>query len=137
MPRRQRDSTAGYVFHVLNRAAGRRTIFASPQDYDAFAALLEQACNRVAMRILTFCVMPNHWHLVLWPESDDALPDFMHWLTVTHTQRWNAFHGATGTGPVYQGRYKSFPVQVDDHFYSVCRYVERNGLRGRMSLVAQ
>src|SRR5688572_8249047 len=132
MPRRRRDSTAGYVYHVLNRAAGRRTIFERTEDYDAFVALLEQARNRVAMRILTYCVMPNHWHLVLWPDSDGAMPDFMHWLTVTHTQRWNAFHGTTGAGPVYQGRYKSFPIQEDEHFFSVCRYVECNGLRANL-----
>jgi putative transposase len=132
MPRRRRDSTAGYVFHVLNRAAGRRTIFESEADYHAFVALIEQARRRAAIRVLTYCVMPNHWHLVLWPESDDALPEFMHWLTLTHTQRWNGCHGTTGTGPVYQGRYKSFPVQEDEHFNSVCRYVERNALRANL-----
>jgi putative transposase len=132
MPRRPRFSTAGYVFHVLNRAAGRRTIFETPEDYDAWVALLDQARNRVAMRVVTFCVMPNHWHLVLWPETDDALPEFMHWLTVTHTQRWHAFHALTGTGPLYQGRYKSFPVEEDDHFFTLCRYVERNALRAHL-----
>jgi putative transposase len=84
------------------------------------------------MRLLAFCVMPNHWHLVLWPETDDALSDYMHWLTVTHAQRWHAAHGTGGTGPVYQGRFKSFPVQEDEHFLAVCRYVERNALRANL-----
>jgi putative transposase len=53
----------------------------------------------------------------------------MRWLTVTHTQRWHANHHTAGTGPLYQGRFKSFPVQDDHHLLRVCRYVERNALR--------
>jgi putative transposase len=132
MPRRPRFSTAGYVFHVLNRGAGRQRLFESDHDYDAFVALLEQAHHAVPMRLLAFCVMPNHWHLVLWPETDDALSEYMRWLTTTHSQRWHAFHQTAGTGPVYQGRFKSFPVQEDDHFFAVCRYAERNALRANL-----
>jgi putative transposase len=56
----------------------------------------------------------------------------MRWLTVTHTQRWHAAHQTSGTGPLYQGRFKSFPVQDDEHLLTVCRYVERNGLRANL-----
>ena len=129
MPRRNRFSTGGYVFHVLNRAASRQTIFQTDGDYTAFLTVLEEARQRVPMRLLCYCVMPNHWHLVLWPRGDDDLSDYMHWLTVTHTQRWHAFHQTSGTGPLYQGRFKSFPAEQDNHFYRLCRYVERNGLR--------
>lgn len=132
MPRRPRFAQAGYVFHVLNRGAGRQTLFETNGDYDAFVALLQEAKQRVEMRILAFCVMPTHWHLVLWPQSDDALSEYMRWLTVTHSQRWHARRGTAGTGPVYQGRFKSFPVQEDEHFLSVCRYAERNALRANL-----
>src|SRR5262249_10214715 len=54
---------------------------------------------------------------------------FVAWVTLTHTQRWHAHRRSTGAGHLYQGRYKSFPVQGDEHFLSVCRYVERNALR--------
>ena len=57
---------------------------------------------------------------------------FTGWLTLTHTQRRHAHRHTTGTGHVYQGRFKSFPVQDDDHFYTVCRYVERNALRAKL-----
>jgi len=73
--------------------------------------------------------MPNHWHLVLWPHHDGDLSEFLRWLTVTHTQRWHAHHHTSGTGPLYQGRFKSFPIQADEHLLAVCRYVERNPLR--------
>lgn len=132
MPRRPRVATGGYVFHVLNRAVGRDTIFETEGDYAAFLRVIEEARDKADCRLLAFCVMPNHWHFVLRPEGDNDLSEYMRWLTVTHTQRWHAFHGTAGTGPLYQGRFKSFPVQSDDHFYTLCRYVERNALRARL-----
>ncbi|WZU48026.1 hypothetical protein Pla52nx_006349 [Stieleria varia] len=52
----------------------------------------------------------------------------MYWVTMTHTARYHAHYHTTGTGHLYQGRYKSFAVQSDDHFSTVCRYVERHVL---------
>ena len=82
--------------------------------------------------IVSYCLMPNHWHFVLWPKNDGDLSEFMRLLTVTHTQRWHAHHHTAGTGPLYQGRFKSFPIQQDEHFLTVCRYVERNALRAKL-----
>jgi putative transposase len=137
MPRRRRFAQAGYVFHVLNRGIGRQTLFDSSADYDAFLVLLAQAGQQVDMRVLAYCIMPNHWHLLLWPPQDDSLSEYMRWLTVTHSQRWHAHRGSAGTGPVYQGRFKSFPVQSDEHFLAVCRYVERNALRANLCTRAE
>src|SRR5437660_9985502 len=81
--------------------------------------------------------MPNHWHVVLWPQKDGQLSEFMRLLTVTHTQRWHAHYHTSGTGPLYQGRFKAFPVQEDDHLVTVCRYVERNALRANLLLRAE
>jgi putative transposase len=132
MPRRPRAATGNYVYHVLNRAVGRSTLFETDEDYLAFLKVVEQARSKAECRLLAFCVMPNHWHLVLWPKGDNDLSEYMRWLTVTHTQRWHSFHETSGTGPLYQGRFKSFPVQANSHFYTVCRYVERNALRARL-----
>ena len=117
------------MFHVLNRGVRRSRLFDSDADYAAFERLLRRARSRFRMRVLAFCLMPNHFHLVLWPEMDEQLSAFMHWLSVTHTQRWHAQHGTSGTGSLYQGRFKSFPIQQDGHFLRVCSYVERNALR--------
>jgi putative transposase len=108
------------------------TIFEKPADYDAFEQVLQEAVERTQMRLLAYCVMPNHWHLVLWPRKDGELSRFTGWLTLTHTQRWHAHRHSAGSGHVYQGRFKSFPIQADDHFYTVCRYVERNALRAKL-----
>jgi putative transposase len=129
MPRRLRCATGGFVYHVLNRAVGRDRIFKKTSDYQAFENVLRQADAFVPMRLLAYCVMPNHWHLVLWPRRDGELSEYLRWLTVTHTQRWHAHHGTAGMGSLYQGRFKSFPIQADEHLLAACRYVERNPVR--------
>ncbi len=106
------------------------TIFEKDADYEAFERVLEEAVDRSRTRLLAFCVMPNDWHLIVWPRQDGELSQFVGWLTLTHTQRWHAIRHSRGSGHVYQGRFKSFPVQGDEHFLTACRYVERNALRG-------
>ena len=128
----------GYVYHVLNRANARLPIFQEDADYQAFLRILAEALEHVpGMRLLGYCLMPNHWHLLLWPREDGELSDFTHWLTLTHTQRWHAHHRDLGPGHLYQGRYKSFPVAEDDHYFTVCRYVERNALRAGLVAKAE
>ena len=76
--------------------------------------------------------MPNHWHLVLYPKQDGDLQKFMGWLSMTHTQRWHSQHNTIGSGHLYQGRYKSFPVQTNEYLLQLLRYVERNALRAKL-----
>ncbi len=137
MGRAQRMAKGGLVYHVLNRANARRPIFQRAGDYAAFEAVLVETCDRIPMRILAWCLMPNHWHLVLWPVHDGDLSQFMRLLTLTHTQRWHAAHESVGSGHLYQGRFKSFPIQGDAHLLTVCRYVERNPLRAGLVQRAQ
>lgn len=132
MPRPTRDAPGGLVYHVLNRANGRHKIFQGAGDYRAFERALAEAQERVPMRILAWCLMPNHWHLLLWPEGDQDLSNYMRLVTLTHTQRWHAFRHSAGTGHLYQGRFKSFVVQNDSHFLAACRYVEANALRANL-----
>ena len=117
------------MYHAINRANGRLPLFEQDGDFAAFERVLQEALERVPVRLLAYCVMPNHWHLVLWPRKDGDLSRFVGWLSLTHTQRWHAHRHSAGTGHVYQGRFKSFPVQEDDHLLTLCRYVERNALR--------
>lgn len=136
---RVRNIVGGYVYHVVNRAAGRETLFHEPSDYAAFERVLAEAQLRQPLRLLAYCIMPNHFHLVVWPRpgKDSQVSDFMHWLTATHAQRWHSYYGTTGTGPVYQGRFRAFPVQTDWHFYTLLRYVERNALRAGLVRTAE
>jgi putative transposase len=132
MPRRARQAIAGYVYHVLNRAVGRMDLFRRDADYQAFERVLTEAIEREPVALLTYCLMPNHWHMVVSPTRDGQLSRFMFWLTMTHVQRWRHARGLVGLGPLYQGRFRAYPVQEDGHFLTVCRYVERNPLRARL-----
>jgi putative transposase len=129
MPRIRRCQPGGYVFHVLNRGNGRMTLFEKPEDYAACERILGEAMQHVPMRILAYCLMPNHWHLVVRPRHDGELGRFMHRVTTTHVRRWHQHRHTSGQGHLYQGTYKSFPVQRDDHLLMVLRYVEGNALR--------
>jgi putative transposase len=117
------------VYHVLNRGVGRMRLFHSDADYAAWERAILETLPLAPMRICAYCWMPNHWHLVLRPERDGQLSTFLQRATNRHTQRWQHAKRRVGYGHLYQGRFKSFPVESDDHFYSLVRYVERNALR--------
>ncbi len=130
MGRPKRVTAGGYAYHVVNRGNGRMRIFDDDGAYIAFEKVLVQALDRwPEMGLVSYCLMPNHWHLVVRPDIGEILPRFVGWLTLTHTQRWHAHRKTTGGGHLYQGRYKSFLVGDDAYFVSVCRYVERNAVR--------
>jgi putative transposase len=137
MARAPRNAIPGMIFHVLNRATTRLRVFAGSGDYQAFEDILTAAHERFPMRIFAYCLMPTHWHMVVSPDGEQALSRCIQWLTHTHVQRWHAHKGSTGMGHVYQGRFRSFPVQEDGHFLTVCRYVERNALRAGLVERAQ
>jgi putative transposase len=132
MPRPLRLDIADFPYHVMNRAYSRWTLFQSETEFSHFETLLMQTAITYSMRVLAYCLMTNHWHLVLWPREDGALSRFMQRLTMTHSQQLHATRGTSGNGHIYQGRYKSVPIQTDDHLATACRYVERNPLRANL-----
>lgn len=132
MARKLRIDLGDYPYHVLNRANARLPIFFKEDDFEMFESILEDACAEYDMRMLAYCLMPNHFHLVIYPQKDGELQKFMQWLTLTHTQRWHTKNNTTGTGHLYQGRYKSVLVQDDTHLLGLIRYVERNPLRANL-----
>ena len=135
MPRTARASAADYCYHVLNRGNGRAEVFHKPDDYAAFLDMIASACVRLPMRVLGYCVMPNHFHLVLRPRGDGDLGRWMQWLLTTHVRRYRRHYGSSGH--VWQGRFKAFPCQDDDHLRTVLRYVERNALRAGLVACAE
>jgi putative transposase len=138
MARKPRFSPGGIAYHVMNRTWGGIELFEDDGDYKAFERVLAEAVEReTSMRVCDYCLMPNHFHLVLWPSADGQLSRFMQWLTMTHAQRWHAHRHTGGRGHLYQSRFKSFPVEADRHFLSVCRYVERNPLRAKLVKAAE
>ncbi|TWT83790.1 Transposase IS200 like protein [Planctomycetes bacterium CA13] len=132
MGRPKRADAANHCYHMLNRANLRATIFHKEQDYDAFESVLVEAVQRFDIRLFSYCLMPNHWHMCVSPNADGEMGRFAQWLILTHTQRYHAHYHTAGSGHLYQGRFKSFPVQNDEHFLTVCRYVERNAFAAKL-----
>ncbi len=137
MGRTPRIDVGNEFYHIINRANARLPIFKKEKDFEAFENILEEAKDKYSMRILAYCLMPNHWHFVLHPRKDADLNSFMQWLTLTHTQRWHAHYPSVGYGHLYQGRYRSFLIQNDRYLLSVCKYVESNALRAKLAEKAE
>jgi len=132
MGRVRRVDVGGMIYHALNRANFRSRLFQKAAHYQDFLALLEESLKCVPMRILAYCLMPNHWHLVLYPRADGDLSKFLQRITLTPTQRYHSKTRTAGYGHVYQGRYKSLLVESDRHFLTLVRYVERNAQRAAL-----
>jgi len=132
MGRPIRTDIGGYVYHVLNRANARSKIFSSKEEYQDFENILFEAVEKFKMRLISYVLMPNHFHLVLYPEYEGEIKKFMHWLTLTHTQRWHAKTNTVGYGHLYQGRYKSFIVENNEYLWTLLVYVERNPIRAKL-----
>lgn len=126
MPRIARRVADGCVYHVLNRGNGRQRIFHKDGDYLAFIGLIGQLQERFAVEMLAYCLMPNHFHLLLKPLEGAALSRGLQWCLTTHVRRYHQHYG--GSGHIWQGRYKSFPVE-SDQLLTVVRYVEGNPVR--------
>ena len=129
MPRTARASVGNVCYHVLNRGNGSNTVFHKDGDYGAFLKLLSEANDRQSMRLLGYCLLPNHFHLVAWPRKDGDLSRWMQWLMTSHVRGYHRHYKTSGH--VWQGRFKAFPIQSDDHLLTVLRYVERNPVRAK------
>jgi putative transposase len=112
-------------------------LFRKQADFTAFEQAMVETHASQPLRILSYCILSNHWHFVVWPEKDGQLTDFFRRLTHMHAVRWRVSHRTVGYGHLYQGRFKSFPVQSDDHLLSLLRYVERNPLSAGLVEKAQ
>jgi putative transposase len=132
MARRPRSARGGLVYHVINRGNCKMNLFEKDGDFSAFLKVLEEGRRRHGMRLLGYCLMSNHWHLVLWPRGDKDLSQFMQWVSTTHVRRWREHRSNVGEGHLYQGRFKSFPIEQDHHLLTVLRYVEANPLRATL-----
>jgi putative transposase len=127
MPRTARSCPGGYSYHVLDRGNARATVFHKPDDYEAFVDMMAEASVRSPMRVLAYCLMPNHFHLAVWPRQDGDLSRWMHWLMTTHVRRYLRHYRSSGH--LWQCRFEMFKKQENEHLLTVLRYIERNPLR--------
>lgn len=127
MPRSARRVVEGLIYHVLNRGNNRQTIFHNDKDYKVFLDLMEESKSLYSIRIFAYCIMPNHFHMVLMPTEADELSKWIHRLLTIHVQRYRRHYGTIGH--IWQGRFKNFVIQEDIHLLTVIRYVEGNPVR--------
>lgn len=132
MPRRLRVIPGGSVVHVVNRGNERRRLFDRREDYLDFLEILDRSLDRKAMRLLAYGLMPNHWHLLLWPEDAEDTSRFLHQVTTTHASRYRYVSGTGGAGHMYQGRFRSTLVFGPLQYLRTVRYVEANPLRAHL-----
>jgi REP-associated tyrosine transposase len=128
MPRIPRSCSCpdGVPQHIHNRGNLRAEIFHEPADYLGFIAAMTEAAERIVVRLIVFCLMPNHWHLVLWPVRGTEISAYMQILMNAHIRDLQSRHGTVGTGHIYQGRYRNHPLLTERRFLNACRYVEAN-----------
>jgi len=127
MPRIARGLVDGFVYHVLNRGNGGQEVFNKDQDYKVFADLMKETKARYSIKIFAYCLMPNHFHMVVVPIHAEELSKGMQWLMTSHVRRYHQHYGTSGH--IWQGRFKSFIIQEDNHLLTVLRYVEGNPVR--------
>jgi len=132
MPRIARVAVGDMFYHVINRSNGRVRIFDTDAEYAHFESVLQEGKELIDMRIVAYCIMPNHWHLVLNPRKNTDMGDFMRWITTTHVRQRRVQTKSVGHGHLYQGTYKSFPVATDQYALELVRYVEQNPLRAKL-----
>jgi len=130
MPRITRGLADGSIYHVLNRGNWRQDVFHKDGDFAAFNELLELAKARHPVTIFGYCLLPNHFHLLLQADKGSELSCFMQWLMTSHVRRYHQHYRSSGH--VWQGRFKSFIVQEDNHLLTVARYIEGNPVRAGM-----
>jgi putative transposase len=129
MPRPPRFFPDNVPQHIVNRGDQRERIFRSDADYLGFLAGMADAAEHTVVRVLSFSLMPNHFHLVLWPFRGAEISTYMQRLMNAHLQDLVPRHGTSGLGHVYQGRFRPFEIKNDGHLLNVCRYVEANAFR--------
>ena len=128
MARGPRASAYTGYYHVVNRSVRKAALFETPRDYIAFLAVLRKGIEKHEAPLVSYCVLSNHWHLLIGPIEMPKLTRVVAWVTATHAIRWHRIRGTKGTGHVYQGRFRSTPVNDLDSLLPMTRYVERNAL---------
>lgn len=127
MPRIARGLADNHIYHVLNRGNNKQPIFLKRQDYEAFSILIEEAKKLYPIKLLAYCLMPNHFHMIVMPVLAEHLSKWMQWLMTSHVRRYNKHYNAVGH--VWQGRFKSFIIQNNGYLINAMRYVEANPVR--------
>ncbi len=123
MPRPPRIQFPNAYYHVMNRGIDKKQIFFNDHSYEVFLEILGEACKKFGVIIYSYCLMPNHYHLLLKTPNAN-LGKMMQHVNGFYTQRYNKF--MEKDGPLFRGRFKSILVDKDSYLLSLARYIHRN-----------
>ena len=117
-------------YHVMNRGASRREIFLADDDYEIFLETLKETSKIFSIRIISYCLMPNHYHLLIQTPKANLSRTMRH-LNGVYTQRFNRIHKKDG--PLFRGRYKAILVQEDEYLTHLIRYIHLNPIQANLA----
>jgi putative transposase len=135
MPRQPRVYEPGVSLHVIQRGNNRAAIFEEISDYCRLLDLIRDACRRERVDVHAFVLMTTHFHLIVTPHHERALPRFMQWVNGQYTQYYNRQHGRIGT--LWNGRYRGIHLRDERYWLTCLRYIEQNPVRAQIVLKAQ
>jgi len=127
MPRINRGLAEGNIYHVLNRGNAKQEVFHKKEDYEIFIDLIREAKELHPVKLFAYCLMPNHFHLLIMPIKTKELSNFMQWLMTSQVRKHHKHYDTSGH--VWQGRFKDFIVSTDEYLLTVLRYIENNPVR--------
>ena len=125
MPRNARQKSLSGYYHVMLRGAGRQILFNDDNDRHVFLGLLRKELKTSGAKLIAWCLMDNHVHLLLCIDAD-KLSEFMHHLATCYAVRFNDKTGHVG--PVFQGRFLSKAIESDEYLLQAVRYIHDNPL---------
>jgi putative transposase len=131
MPRITRGLVSDCIYHILNRGNAKQNVFYKTHDYEAFIKLMREAKEKYIIKLFAYCLMPNHFHMLIMVIQPEEFIKYMHWLMTSHVRRYHSHYGTSGH--IWQGRYKSFIIQKDNHFLTVLKYILRNPVRAGLT----
>ena len=129
---RIRPDYSGQVLHILNRRVDRNTLYHCSEDYDQYRDLLCKAIAKFDLDIFEWVLMPNHWHMLVKPDTKYQVSHFMQWLSGTHARNERKKTNTVGNGSVYQSRFKAFPVKPGSHLHRLRNYLALNPVRATL-----
>ena len=135
MPRIARGETAGGIYHIINRGNMKMQVFDNKEDYEYFLELLEIGTKREKVEIHAYCLMPNHFHLLLVPKEEKSLSRLMQWVMTSHVRYYHKKNKTSGH--IWKGRYKSFMVEKESYYLTLIRYIESNAHRTKLTQKAE
>ena len=120
----------GVSQHVVQRGNNRSLMFADSEDFKVFLIMIGNACRRHDVDIHAYALMTTHFHLLVTPQRADSLPGMMQQIGRRYVPYFNRRHNRTGG--LWEGRYRSHPVETEDYWFCCLRYIELNPVRAGM-----